>query len=252
MCSKLKKLTLLFWVITLFCCTSKKEAGTELKLISWNCDNFKLSLDTLHKASNFIKSLNADIICLQERPHTNLVSYDSIKNCYPQYKYKVINGREDENLNLAIFSKYPISNVKTWYFTDTYNKMMQADINWNNKSIRLFNVHLQTTGHGTNNLYNCIQRYKQSFLLQTEIDKSPYPVVLCGDFNDVGISYTIINLLGSVVDISWNLKGSYQKLGGQFKIDYILATHDWGKNDYTLFPINYSDHKLQYSAISLK
>ena len=54
------------------------------------------------------------------------------------------------------------------------------------------------------------------------------------------------------MDISWNLKGSYQKLGGQFKIDYILATHDWGKNDYTLFPINYSDHKLQYSAISLK
>lgn len=248
---KLKNITFLLLTFALFSCTSKKEPRSELRLISWNCNNFLLSLDTLHTATKFLNELNPDIICLQERPHTNLVHYDSIKNCFPSLSYKVTNGREDENLNLSIFSKYPVSNVKTWYFTNTYNKMIQADIDWNGVMFRLYNVHLQTTSSGST-LDNCIRRYRQSKLLLSEIKKSPYPVIVCGDFNDIGISYTIINLLGSAKDISWNLKGSYQKLGGLFKIDYILATHGWEKNDYKLFPINYSDHKLQYSAISIK
>ena len=129
MCAKLRNLTLLLLVVTLFSCTSKKDSATELRLISWNCNNFLLSLDTLHAASAFLNSHNPDIICLQERPHTNLVRYDSIKKCFPTLPYKVTNGREDENLNISIFSKYPVSNVKTWYFSDTYNKMIQADIN---------------------------------------------------------------------------------------------------------------------------
>lgn len=248
---KLKNITFLLLTFALFSCTPKKDPRSELRLISWNCNNFLLSLDTLHTAAKFINVLNPDIICLQERPHTNLVRYDSIKNCFPSLSYKVTNGREDENLNVSIFSKYPVSNVKTWYFTNTYNKMIQADIDWNGVMFRLYNVHLQTTSSGST-LDNCIRRYRQSKLLLSEIKKSPYPVIVCGDFNDVGISYTIINLLGSSMDLSWSLKGSYQKLGGLFKIDYILATREWVKNDYKLFPINYSDHKLQYSSISIK
>ena len=248
---KLKIITFLLLTFALFSCTPKKDPRSELRLISWNCNNFLLSLDTLHTAAKFLNGLNPDIICLQERPHTNLVRYDSIKNCFPSLSYKVTNGREDENLNVSIFSKYPVSNVKTWYFTNTYNKMIQADIDWNGVMFRLYNVHLQTTSSGST-LDNCIRRYRQSKLLLSEIKKSPYPVIVCGDFNDLGISYTIINLLGSCMDISWSLKGSYQKLGGLFKIDFILATREWEKNDYTLFPINYSDHKLQYSAMSIK
>lgn len=244
MCAKLRNLTLLLLVITLFSCTSKKNSTNELRLISWNCDNFLLSLDTLHVASTFLNAQNPDIICLQERPHTNLVRYDSIKKCFPTLPYKVTNGREDENLNVSIFSKYPVSNVKTWYFTDTYNKVIQSDINQEGKTFRLFNVHLQTTSSGST-LDNCIRRYKQSKLLQSEIKKSPYPVIVCGDFNDIPLSYTVLNLLTSLKNISKSLKGSYQKLGGLFKIDYILVSKNWSKNSYQLIPNSWSDHKIQ-------
>lgn len=243
MCARLKNILLLLLIVTLFSCTSKKDSTAELRLISWNCNNFLLSLDTLHAASAFLNAHNPDIICLQERPHTNLVRYDSIKKCFPTLPYKVTNGREDENLNISIFSKYPVSNVKTWYFTDTYNKMIQADISQEDKTFRLFNVHLQTTSSGST-LDNCIRRYRQSKLLLSEIKKSPYPIIVCGDFNDIPLSYTVVNLLKKLKDISKSFKGSYQKLGGLFKIDYILASKVW-KKSYKLVSNPWSDHKIQ-------
>lgn len=249
MYSKLKKIIPFLLVVTLFSCSPNKETGTEIKLISWNCDNFLLSLDTLHAASAFINAQNPDIICLQERPHTNLVRYDSIKKCFPNLPYKVTNGREDENLNVSIFSKFPVSNVKTWYFTNTYNKMIQVDIHQDGKIFRLFNVHLQTTSSGST-IDNCIRRYRQSKLLLAEIKKSPYPVIICGDFNDIQISYTILNLLTNLKDISLSSKSSYQKLGNLFKIDYILASRQYKKIHYELISTLWSDHKIQKSILS--
>lgn len=246
---KLKLIITFLLIITLFSCTDKKESGTGIRLISWNCDNFMLSLDTLHAASAFLNAQNPDILCLQERPHTNLVRYDSIKKCFSTLPYKVTNGREDENLNVSIFSKYPVSNVKTWYFTNTYNKMMQADINQEGIIFRLFNVHFQTTSSG-GTLDNCIRRYRQSKLLLSEIKKSPYPVIVCGDFNDIQISYTILNLLTKLKDISLSSKSSYQKLGNLFKIDYILASPQYKKIHYELISTLWSDHKIQKSILS--
>ena len=248
MCLKINKIIPLLLIVALFSCTSKKELGTEIKLVSWNCDNFQLSLDTLHAASTFLNAQDPDILCLQERPHTNLIPYDSIKSCFSTLPYKVTNGREDENLNISIFSKYPVSNVKTWYFTDTYNKMIQADINQAGKIFRLYNVHLQTTSSGST-LGNCIRRYRQSKLLLSEIKKSPYPIIVCGDFNDLLISYTLIGLLTELKDISKTFKGSYQKLSGIFKIDYILTTNNWNKESYNLITNSWSDHKIQTASI---
>lgn len=240
---------IIFLTFILLSCNQEKSETFELTLISWNCENFLLSLDTLHAASNFIIDHNPDILCLQERPHTNLVKYDSIKKCFSELPYKVTNSREDENLNVSIFSRYPISNVKTWYFTDTYNKMIQADINQEGKTFRLFNVHLQTTSSG-NKLDNCIRRYRQSKLLLSEIKKSPYPVIVCGDFNDLPLSYTVINLLTKLKDDSKTFKGSYQKLGGFFKIDYILTSNNWEKKSYKLISNTWSDHKIQFCSLS--
>lgn len=248
MCPKLKNLILFLLVVTLFSCTNKKEHTAELRLISWNCNNLLISIDTLHAASAFLNAQNPDILCLQERPHTNLVRYDSIKKCFPTLPYTATNSREDENLNVSIFSRYPLSNVKTWYFTDTYNKMIQADINREGEMFRLYNVHLQTTTSG-GTLDNCIRRYRQSRLLLSEIKKSPYPVIVCGDFNDIQVSYTVQNLLTNLDDFSFSYKSSYQKLGNIFKIDYILASPEWEKVHYELIPNSWSDHKIQKSIL---
>lgn len=242
-----KTLCLIFIALLSISCKSNKEQETkkELSLISWNCDNFMLSPDTLKAAAQLIYSYQPDLICLQERPHTNLVSYDLIKRSFPQHPYKATNGREDENLNITIFSKYPLFNVKTWYFKDTYNKMIQADVDWNGETFRIFSVHLQTTGHGKNLFTNIKKRAEQSNLLKEEVKKSPYPVIVCGDFNDIPISYTILNLLGKLKNHSKTWNGSYQPLGGLFKIDYIFSTPQLSSRQYELHSNPWSDHKIQ-------
>lgn len=234
-------------------CTNKntETAKKELRLISWNCHDFRLSADTLKVASEFLNAFQPDIVCLQERPHTNLLAYDEIKKAFPSLPYKVTNGREDENLNIAIFSKYPLTNIKTWYFKDTYNKLIQADVHWVNQTFRLFNVHLQTFTH-RNPIYNCKQRYKQSNLIKREIKKSPYPVLICGDFNDLPFSYTVLNLLTEVDDLSRSWKGSFQELGGILKIDYTLGTSEWSREDYELVSNVWSDHKIQESNLQFQ
>lgn len=209
-----------------------------------------LSPDTLMAAAQLINSYQPDLICLQERPHTNLVSYDLIKHSFPQHKYKATNGREDENLNITIFSKFPLSNIKTWYFKDTYNKMIQADVDWNGETFRIFSVHLQTTGHGKNLFTNIKKRAEQSDLLKSEVKKSPYPVIVCGDFNDIPLSYSVLNLVTELKDLSRSFTGSYQKLGNLFKIDFIFTTPEWNKVNYELISNSWSDHKIQHSIIA--
>lgn len=124
--------------------------------------------------------------------------------------------------------------------------MVQADVDWNGETLRIFSVHLQTTGHGKNLFTNILKRAAQSDLLKAEVKKSPYPVIVCGDFNDIPLSYSLLNLLTELVDKSIVFKGSYQPLVGLFKIDYVLTSKNWMKKEYRLIPNQWSDHKLQY------
>lgn len=266
-----------FSIALLFClfCMAKyiplhgksKYIGTPLRLTSWNVDNFKLSKDTLSKAAALIEGSAPDVVCIQERPHTNLLAWNSVQRAFEKYKYSVRNSREDEVLNLAIFSKQPIKNIKEYYFLDSYNKIMRADITLDcGKIIRLFNVHLQTTGAGDSSnrgrsllsvlVGNAIRRNRQADVLRREIDSSPHPVVVCGDFNDTPSSYAYRTVAGRVQDCFLKagngLGVSYQAMGGLFRIDYTLCSDDFGVNNYTLIRNNWSDHKIQQSEICLK
>ena len=229
-------------------CKNERQEVKELKLISWNCHDFMLQADTLRKAAHWINSQSPDIICLQERPHTNLLSYDTIKATFPAYPYKVTNGREDENLNIVIFSKYPLRDIKTYYLKDTYNKIIKADVDFQGQTFRLFNVHLQTFTH-RGPVYNCKRRYRQSDMLKKEVKRSPYPVIICGDFNDLPVSYTVLNLLTELSDLSATWHSSFQELGNILKIDYILATPEFQKESYELIPNCWSDHKIQTAKL---
>lgn len=57
--------------------------SNQLKLVCWNAEGFRLNKDTLAKAAHSIRILQPGIVCLQERPHTNLLAWDTIQAAFP-------------------------------------------------------------------------------------------------------------------------------------------------------------------------
>lgn len=239
-----------------------ESTSHSLHLVSWNAEGFQLNKDTLQASAAFIRNLHPDVICLQERPHDNLLHRDSISAVF-RYPYRVFNSREDEVLNLAVYSRFPLSNMKEYYFPDSYNKVLQIDLQYKGRTIRLFNMHLQTTGitpafQGNNLLHtyqlNAKERNRQAQLLAEAIASSPYPVILCGDLNDTPISYAYRKLTNKLKDCfleagnGWG--GTYQPSNNLFRIDYTFCSPELKTSAYRLYSNCWSDHRIQYTIIT--
>lgn len=258
-------------LISLFLCgkswavsfETDESTSHSLRLVSWNAEGFQLNKDTLQASAAFIRNLHPDVICLQERPHDNLLHRDSISAVFG-YPYQVFNSREDEVLNLVVYSRFPLSNMKEYYFPNSYNKVLQIDLQYEGRTIRLFNMHLQTTGmtpayQGNNLLHtyqlNAKERNRQAQLLAATIASSPYPVILCGDLNDTPISYTYRKLADKLDDCflkagnGW--EGTYQPARNLFRIDYTFCSPVLQTLAYHLYSNCWSDHRIQYTIVNL-
>ena len=233
------------------------EDSQSIQLLSWNVSNFHIHEDTLQKAADFIRQFNPDIICLQERPHENLLSWETIQRAFSNYPYTARNEvREDEVLNLAILSKYPLSEVTETYFEDSYNKIMDTHITLPTCTFKLYNTHLQTTGHNlTHFISNARQRNIQADSLSEQIQGSTLPIIVCGDFNDTPCSYVYRTLTNKLKDAfreaSEEWTGSFQPMGRWLRIDYILCSKHWQVQHYQLMENPWSDHKMQLATLSI-
>jgi endonuclease/exonuclease/phosphatase (EEP) superfamily protein YafD len=179
----------------------QQPSGDRMRIVSWNVENFHIKSDTLKKAAQLLNSLNADIICLQERPHDNLLHRDSIRAAFPGHPHFCTNDREDEVLNVAILSKYPLSNVETHYFDPGYNKMITAEVETPQGAVTLWNVHLQTTGgNPAQFISNAQRRNEQAQELKEKTRQCSTPAIVCGDFNDTPASYAYRTLAQGMHD----------------------------------------------------
>ncbi len=242
----------------------RAEQSLSLTLISFNVDNFRLSSKILHAFADLAHDEDADIICLQERPHDNLLRWDSIKAAFPNYPYAICNSREDEVLNLAVISRYPLVGMTERYYPKSYNKQLFTDIIMGPDTIRLFNVHLQTTGladnrarpiHAIRQLFDqAVLRNLQADDLVSDVQHSPYPVIVAGDFNDTRSGYAYRRLRSYLRDANPHLSftGSYQRFHSLYKIDHILCNSTFAPTNYKLISNSWSDHKVQISRLSVK
>lgn len=153
--------------------------------------------------------------------------------------------------------------MKEYYFPDSYNKVLQIDMLYEGKTIRLFNIHLQTTGmtpafQGNNRLHtyqlNARERNRQAQLLAEAVASSPYPVILCGDLNDTPISYAYRKLADKLDDCflkagnGWG--GTYQPANNLFRIDYTFCSPKLKTLAYHLYSNCWSDHRIQYTIVT--
>jgi endonuclease/exonuclease/phosphatase family metal-dependent hydrolase len=193
-------------------------------------------------------------------------------NYFYSYQYKD-NFLSQQHFGKIIFSKYPIVNKQTISnFSFDYNSNFQyADIVKGNDTIRVFNIHLQSLRLSSTNLdyienpsiktdtdikrsKNLITKFKTAFLkrisqadrVRVEINKSPYQVIVCGDFNDVPNSYPY-EKIGNGLQDAFVLKGlgigrTFSGISPTLRIDNIFVDKRFSVRQFTRIPKKLSDH----------
>jgi endonuclease/exonuclease/phosphatase family metal-dependent hydrolase len=267
------------------------KAPETLRVLSWNLSSWgKTSKGNSSMTSyrtemiNEIINMGADVLCFQEFPFSKAANYnDSIVpelkeqgykfSYFVRSKYELHLYKSANVTGVAILSKYPVIDSNRFY----YNKegftepLIYADINFNNKIIRVFTTHLQSIrleNYDYDALYSLkkpsasmitksrgilwkikqgyIKRSGQAELLHEKIKASPNPAIVCGDFNDVPNSYTYFtaseNLQDAFLKKGAGFGRTYRFISPTLRIDYILADKKFTVNQYQKKALWYSDH----------
>lgn len=261
----------------------KSIPENNISLLSYNAHLFKpiktnkYDKKSKHEMLDMILKENSDIVCFQEFYYRRKGVYnikDSLMNKggYTYFKQELFDKNDNEFMSMAILSKYEIINFDVLKFYDRMhaNMCIYADVVYKGDTVRVINVHLQSIsfqpedykyldqvknvetdmesskriGARLKNAF--LRRGDQAEMVQELIEDSPYPVLVCGDFNDTPASY-------AYHVISKNLKNAFREKGSgvgvtyngafpNFQIDYLLCSKEFEVCDYRIIKKKYSDH----------
>lgn len=252
--------------------TASEQVGTPLTVVTYNASHFYWNRKyTMNEAAAYIKDLKPDIICFQEAPGDGYYHQDSIRYAFDYVLYKYISRRTD-HLPTTIYSRYPIHSIKALYYKDSQNMSLIADIRINNQYIRVINNHFETTSV---NSYRGIitapekdlkirmkavkdlvlkmksnyqKRADQVDSIRVEIEQSPYPILICGDFNDIPASYAYHQVRKGLTDGFRDCGSDYQytfrQLYKLWRIDYVFYSKSLKGYECYSPETSYSDHNL--------
>lgn len=239
----------------------------------------------LSKVTDFLVEQNPDICCIQEfflrsedslkvlqkftgELHTN---YYSIRN-YVEMKDK------RKIFAIATFSRYPITGLGQLRIDNHNIFAIYTDLVLGKDTVRVFNIHLESIRFGkddysfyaqltdqANNpnenfalrqgVFMIFSKLKKAFIiranqvdiLRENIKHSPYPVIICGDFNDTPASYTYHEMTSGFHDSYCQagtglLGNTYAGDFPSFRIDYILYDDAFTAFNYRKSSVDFSDH----------
>lgn len=228
--------------------------------VNSNANYFVNDTDSLSALISFIDSVNADVVALQEydtkwnvrlNQELNkryLYKSDSLVNAWGNYK--------------ALYSKFPVRNV-ICAPREIAPHVVFTEINVNGRWIRFVNVHL-ASNHYTVNLkdedatfadyFSSVKegyekRKLQSKLIVDSLSKHKYalPIIIAGDFNDVGGSYTLRILESFGLQDAWWSGGTgigitYDAHLLKLRLDHILYSKEFELKSVAVPHVKFSDH----------
>lgn len=250
---------------------------TAVKVMTYNLRSFigddgKRCLDSIVAR---IKEFNPDILCIQESGFNDLA--DSLLEPLNALPHSLSRAQ----LSPAVYSRYPILRAGR---VDTMKNFVWADVALRDDTVRVFSVHLHTTAINSDDTRyieqreflddvdsvkklrgivsrlaeNNRKRAVHADLLDSMVEASPYPVIVCGDFNDTPVSYTYRT-------VSRGLKDAFREAGAGYshtyrgffdmlRIDYVLCSDEFEPLSYGVVDsMAYSDHypvfvRLRYNG----
>jgi endonuclease/exonuclease/phosphatase family metal-dependent hydrolase len=231
---------------------------------------------------NLINRYQPDIMCFQEmvagseRKAINNIPDFKDKLKFINYYYSFderLDFDANHHFGIMIFSKYRVINGKTIFHSPhDYNTTFQyVDVLVKRDTIRVFNIHLQSVKFSKENRQyidqpaantdtsiseskNILSKIKSGFIkrgmqagyIREELVKSPYPVIVCGDFNDVPDSYAY-ETIGNGLQNAFVKKGSglgrtFSGISPTLRIDNIFAGKQFTIQQFTRVKQKLSDH----------
>ena len=238
----------------------KSNYKNSLTVMSYNVRLFnayekKSSINGVETMKAYFETENPDIICIQEYYRPNEVDFSLYKYRYEHFK------TPKTQLGNAIFSKYPLINKGAFDFKRTGNNTLYADVVKGKDTLRVYSVHLQSIGilpeveflRDTDNT-RLRNKFASAFekqqlqinAIQDHKNKSKFPVIICGDFNNTPFSYSYRTMKADLND-AFRVKGN--GLGTTFlfdrfplRIDYILASKELEVISFKTLKNTFSDH----------
>ncbi len=225
--------------------------------------------------AQYMRDQQVDVICMQEFGTNQFFNTDSVVNALADWPFYYIPSDSMPLLQLALFSKYPITNQQLVAYENSRNCSLLCDLDVNGKTIRVFNNHLQTTEVTRNKgklekelakkdvssyqaemaVYrlidgmhrNFIQRGHQAETIHQMTDTTSYPMLVCGDFNSIPSSYVYKTIKGNKLQDGFQTCGhgymyTFHFLKRLLRIDYIFHSPELSGVAYYSDHLDYSDH----------
>ncbi|MEM9819805.1 MAG: endonuclease/exonuclease/phosphatase family protein, partial [Bacteroidota bacterium] len=243
-----------------------------LAILSYNVQNFRYvssGKDTQEKSKRFqeitrwLKSEEVDVFCAQELHRITLNTLDSI--AFP-YNHSI------RRQSASIHSNYPFLDKGRLDFGKSVNAAVWADIEFSpGKVLRIYSIHLQSSGIDPDaidvvaegkiqekqtwfSLKRIIGKFKEASSVRARqakqvaahIQKSPHPVVVCGDFNETPLSY-VYRIVSQSLQDAFKVRGrgfgtTYAGKIPALRIDYILTDPQIEILEHRIMRRNFSDH----------
>jgi endonuclease/exonuclease/phosphatase family metal-dependent hydrolase len=186
--------------------------------------------------------------------------------------FKTLGSGKNRFYGIITYSKFPIIKRGEIIHPGSASLSIYTDIIIKKDTFRIFNNHLEsfrlknmersffdemTDSDETETLGEIrrisvslkkgfINRSIQAKLVKKSIDKSPYPVIVTGDFNDTPVSYSYRRIRKGLNDsfvksgygAGFTYKGNYPAN----RIDYILYDNVLESRSFNILKVKYSDH----------
>ncbi len=237
----------------------------KVKVITWNVHGLGIYDRPVDKTVpdrilQLIREEKPDILCLQEfytnwrdgmKPHSDRFLKEG---GFREYRFSYDNSLGTKiYIGTALYSKYPLHNLRETQIAENI-KMMQCDVELPGKQMmRTYYIHLQSfllldkdkklieemknrrdvkipveTSRSYARQFNTayVRRALQADKAAGVIRESPYPVLICGDLNDLPGSYTYTTIRGDLKD-AFAKKGrglgrTYNAIMPTLRIDHIF------------------------------
>ncbi|CAG5072031.1 hypothetical protein DYBT9623_03969 [Dyadobacter sp. CECT 9623] len=256
------------------------DSAGSFRVLSYNTQVFMRNAGTsddvrkeqVREMKNWIAE-NGDVLCMPEfydegRAMFKTTKYFESRGFRHSVRYEHAPIRWGQYVGLALFSKYPIVSSQDTIF-EAQNGMIRADLKIGKDTVRIIALHLYSMTLDLNKLAHqkkvdgvvkegrvTLSRMKFGFkkrsqeikALQAWAEDSPYPVIVCGDFNEIPYGYVYGKMRKSFAN-AFEDKGSgfgfsFGKLPYFIRIDHQF--YDSDKLELLDFQthrnVKYSDH----------